>query len=97
MHSCGIKFNAWQCYCYLIVFVYAARYTMYRDMTIYFVLLQEGRTPLHTAAEYNGVDCLKYLLDKGANIDSKDMVRQLMCILKYYGYGITMAHTVPPK
>ena len=50
-------------------------YTMYCDMTMCFVLLQSGQTPLHTAAVHNGVDCLKYLLDKGANIDSKDKVR----------------------
>ena len=51
------------------------RYTMYCDMTMCFVLLQNGWTPLHGAAMNNEVDCLKCLLDKGANIDSKDDVR----------------------
>ena len=70
---------------------------MYCDMTMCFVLLQRGQTPLHAAARFSNVECLKCLLDKGANIDSKDIVRQLMCILKYYGYGIRMTHMVPLK
>ena len=40
-----------------------------------FVLLQSGWTPLHRAAWYNQIKCLKFLLDKGANIYSKDKVR----------------------
>ena len=48
---------------------------MYCDMTMCFVLLQNGETPLHVAARNNGVHCLKCLLDKGADIDSKDKVK----------------------
>ena len=33
---------------------------------------QNGMTPLMTAARYNRVDILKYLLEKGAEIDAKD-------------------------
>ena len=63
-------------------------YTMYfeyDDITMCFVLLQNGWTPLHLAAFNDHVVLIEYLLDKGAKINYKDNVRYLMYsqILKY--------------
>ena len=68
-------------------------YTMYfeyDDITMCFVLLQNGWTPLHFAAFNDHVVVIEYLLDKGVKINHKDNVRYLMYsqILKYmYMYG----------
>ena len=52
-------------------------------MTMCFVLLQYGRTPLHIAAFVGHVKALRHLLDRGAIIDPKNEVTYLVYILKY--------------
>ena len=53
------------------------RYTMYfeyDDITLRFVLLQDGLTPLHRAAESGSVASIEFLLNKGAKLDHSDNV-----------------------
>ena len=56
-------------------------YFEYDDITMCFVLLQYGWTPLHRAAESGEVASIECLLNKGAKIDQGDNVRYLMYIL----------------
>jgi len=35
---------------------------------------QCGRTPLHLATQNGNVDAVRYLVEKGANIEAKNMV-----------------------
>jgi ankyrin repeat protein len=41
---------------------------------------QDGWTPLHWAAVYGHVDAVRYLVDKGANINATNKVRERGCI-----------------
>ena len=53
------------------------KYTMYfehDDITVCFVLLQNGMTPLHAAARFGKVASIECLVNKGAKIDHKDNV-----------------------
>ena len=56
-------------------------YFEYDDITMCFVLLQIGQTPLHRAARSGKVASIECLLNKGAKIDQVDNVRYLMYIL----------------
>ena len=56
-------------------------YFEYDDITMCFVLLQNGQTPLHRAARIGKVGSIECLLNKGAKIDQVDNVRYLMYIL----------------
>ena len=38
--------------------------------------MQDGKTPLHTAAREGNLDCLLALVKAGASVDAKDMVRK---------------------
>ena len=49
-------------------------YFEYDDITMCFVLLQIGQTPLHTAARYGEVASIECLLNKGAKLDHSDNV-----------------------
>ena len=49
-------------------------YFEYDDITLRFVLLQDGETPLHRAAEIGIVANIECLLNKGAKIDHSDNV-----------------------
>ena len=49
-------------------------YFEYDDITMCFVLLQLGETPLHKAAAIGNVASIECLLNKGAKIDHKDDV-----------------------
>jgi len=71
-------------------------YTMYFEydkITMCFVLLQDGWTPLHHAALNDHVVVIEYLLNKGAKINYKDDVRYLMYsqILKFM-YSVYCMH-----
>ena len=49
-------------------------YFKYDDITMCFVLLQYGETPLHRAARFDRVASIECLLNKGAKIDQKGNV-----------------------
>ena len=49
-------------------------YFAYDDITMCFVLLQDGATPLHRAAGSGSVASIECLLNKGAKIDHSDNV-----------------------
>jgi ankyrin repeat protein len=40
-----------------------------------FDLFQDGWTPLHIAAEYNNVDVVRILIEKGADINASNKVK----------------------
>ena len=42
-----------------------------------------GKTPLHFAVENGHIECVQYLLDKGANLDDQDSVRTKCYFDKY--------------
>ena len=43
--------------------------------------LQKGRTPLHLASNNGHVDAARHLLERGANVEAKDLVS--VCVYKY--------------
>lgn len=57
------------------------------------LLAQDGRTPLHDAA-YNGHElATRMLLERGANIEARDMVGTSLCLV---GGGLWGGVVVPP-
>ena len=49
-------------------------YFEYDDITLRFVLLQHGLTPLHRATQSGSVASIEFLLNKGAKLDHSDNV-----------------------
>ena len=50
--------------------------------------LQEGRSPLHVASANGQTDIVNILITHGANVDTKDVVRELVIDTSAYIYTL---------
>ena len=53
-------------------------------------LFQEEETPLHCASVRGNIDCVRVLVDAGANLDLKDKVRNV----KYLIFVLSLLHVL---